>query len=80
MSGFLHGVLEANLVHRRQNRLRGAAVAASGGTNLFLAPGLQYVTRRWVAEAIIQLPVFQNLNGPALEDDFTVSGGFRINF
>jgi len=47
---------------------------------LFAAPGLQYVTRRWIAEAIVQIPVFQDLNGTALKDSFTARAGFRVNF
>ncbi len=78
--GFLYGVLESNLVHKEKSRMGGARVASSGGTSLFVAPGLQYVTQRWIAEAIVQLPVFQDLNGTALRDDFTVRAGFRFNF
>jgi len=78
--GFFYGVLEANLIHRRKNEFSGKKDANSGGTALFLAPGIQYVTRRWVVEAIVQLPVSQSLNGPALEDDFVVRTGFRVNF
>ncbi len=80
ISGFLYGVLEANLIYRARNEIGGVQAANSGGTSLFLAPGLQYVTRRWIAEAIVQLPAFQNLNGTALKDDYTVRAGFRLNF
>ena len=52
----------------------------SGGTTLFLVPGLQYVTRRWIVEAAVQLPVVQDLNGTALENDYIVRAGFRFNF
>jgi outer membrane putative beta-barrel porin/alpha-amylase len=79
-SGFIYGVIEANLVHRARNEIGGIPVANSGGTSLYLAPGLQYVTRRWIAEAIVQLPVVQNLNGTALKDDYAVRAGFRVNF
>jgi hypothetical protein len=78
--GFLYGVLESNLVRQGRNRSGGTDDRDSGGTSLFLSPGLQYVTRRWVAEAIVQLPAFQRLGGTALEDDFTVRTGFRVNF
>ncbi len=44
--GFLYGVLEGNLVHQAKNRASGVRDPNSGGTVLFLAPGLQYVTRR----------------------------------
>lgn len=78
--GFLYGVLEGNLLYRAKNEMGGAKVASSGGTSLFIAPGLQYVTQRWIVEAIIQIPVFQDLNGAALKDNYTVRTGFRLNF
>jgi len=78
--GFLYGVIETNLIHQRKDQINGVSDSNSGGTRLFLSPGLQYVTRRWILEAIVQLPVFQDLNGTALEDDFTVLAGFRVNF
>jgi len=78
--GFLYGVVEGNLIHQRKNEVAGAEDPNSGGTTLFLAPGLQYVTRRWVLEAIVQLPAIQDLNGDALENDYIVSAGFRVNF
>jgi len=51
-----------------------------GGTSLFLSPGIQYVTRRWVVEAIVQLPLVQNRNGLELEDHFMMRAGIRVNF
>jgi len=78
--GFLYGVIETNLIHHGEDRISGARDPDSGGTRLFLSPGLQYVTKRWVLEAIVQLPVVQDLNGTALDDDFTVLAGFRVNF
>jgi len=78
--GFLYGVVETNLIHQGENEIVGVDDPNSGGTTLFLSPGLQYVTRRWVLEAIVQLPVAQDLNGTAIEDDFVVRAGFRVNF
>lgn len=78
--GFLYGVVETNLLHQTKNESGGANDPDSGGTTMFLSPGLQYVSKRWVLEAIVQLPVVQDLNGAALEDDFAVRTGFRANF
>lgn len=78
--GFLYGVIESNLRHRGRNEIGGKKDANSGGTSWFLSPGLQYVTRRWVIEANIQLPVVQDLYGTALEDDYVLRVGFRVNF
>ncbi|MFQ5565129.1 MAG: transporter [Paracoccaceae bacterium] len=78
--GFLYGVVESNLVHQGRNETAGANDPNSGGTSFFLSPGLQYVTKRWIAEAIIQVPLVQDLNGTALGDDFIVRAGIRVNF
>ena len=78
--GFLYVVLESNLVRRGENRVDGARDRDSGGTAWFLTPGVQYVTRRIVVETAVQLPVVQNLNGDALENDFTATVSVRVNF
>lgn len=78
--GFLYAVLEGNLAHRAKNRIEGTADPDSGGTALFISPGIQYVTKRWIVESIMQLPLSQDLNGSALEDDFIVRAGVRLNF
>lgn len=77
---FVYGVVEANLVHQERSRSGGVADLDSGGTTLFVSPGLQYVTKRCVLEAIVQLPVVKDLNGAALESDVMVRAGFRVNF
>lgn len=77
---FLYGVMEANLIHQDENRASGREDPNSGGTTLFLTPGLQYVTRRWIVESALQLPVSQHLNGTALENDFIARLSFRVNF
>lgn len=78
--GFLYGVLEGNLIHRGRNRAGGVDDPNSGGLSLLVLPGLQYVTKRWIAEAGVQIPVVQNLNGTALRNAYTVRAGFRVNF
>lgn len=78
--GFLYGVIETNLSYQEKTRSGGRSDPNSGGTKLFLSPGLQYVTRRWVLEAVVQVPAMQDLNGSALKDDYTVRAGFRVNF
>lgn len=80
LPAFVYGVLEANLIHRGRNEAGGVTDPNSGGTTVFLVPGLQYSSKRWVFEAAVQLPVFQDLNGTALEKDYVVHAGFRVNF
>ncbi len=76
---FIYGVLEANLIHAENNRVGGISDPNSGGTTLFLSPGLQYVTKKWILEAGVQIPVAQDLNGTALKNDYILNVGFRIN-
>jgi len=78
--GFLYGVLEAGLAHRGADEVGGTDDPDSGGTTLTLTPGLQYVTRRWILEAGVGLPVIEDLEGAALGTDFVVRAGFRVNF
>jgi len=77
---FVYVVLESNLVWNGKNRLSGATDINSGGLTWNLAPGLQYVTRRYVLETAVQIPVIQHLNGSALETDWVWTAGFRWNF
>ncbi|MBI4389503.1 MAG: transporter [Nitrospinae bacterium] len=77
---FLYGVLEINLVHAAEDRLGGAGDPDSGGITLFIAPGLQYVTRKWIVEAGVQVPAVQRLNGAALKNDYVLNAGVRFNF
>jgi len=77
---FVYIVLESNLVWNGKNRDMGVTDPDSGGLTWTLAPGLQYVTARFVLETAIQIPTVQNLNGTALESDWTWTAGFRWNF
>ncbi len=77
---FIYGVLETNIIHQKKNRIHETSNPDSGGTSVFLVPGLQYVTKRWIIEFGVQLPVMQNLNGNELKNDFIFHGGIRFNF
>lgn len=78
--GYLYAVVESNMIWQDNNKVFGIRDANSGGTTLYLAPGIQYATKRFILETAVQLPVIQDLNGTALENDFIVTAGFRRNF
>ncbi len=51
----------------------------NGDHELFLSPGIQYVTTRWIFEATVQIPTLQELRHRA-ERDYVVGLGFRVQF
>lgn len=73
-----NGLLELNGRRIGKTRTNGITEGASGGNLLFLSPGAQLITKRFIVEASVQVPVWQNLNGPQLEDDFTAVLSVRI--
>ena len=76
----LVGVLELNGVYNDRDIVSGIEVPDSGGHILYLSPGLQFVTMRYVIEAGVKIPIVQDLYGPQLEEDVSVSLGLRIQF
>ncbi len=80
LPSFLYGNLETNVIWQDQNEMGGAVDVNSGGTTWYIAPGIQYATRRVILEAAVQVPVVQDLNGSALENNFiiTLSSRFSI--
>ncbi len=76
----LNGVLELNGAWSARSRLHGRTVRDSGGSRLFLSPGVQLVALRWILEASLQIPVAQNLRGQQVETDFVTVLSIRIPF
>jgi hypothetical protein len=74
---FVYGVLEAGV--QREARMRGGP-AETGGTWSWIAPGLQWVTRRVVVEGQFEAPVNTSLRRQAPDPDWTVRGGVRVSF
>ncbi|MCH7471408.1 transporter, partial [bacterium] len=44
---------------------------------VFFSPGIQYFTSRWILEAGVQLPVYQDMQAPRPETDYTFVVSFR---
>lgn len=76
---FIYLVAEANGIFSQRSSMNGNTINDSGGHTLFLSPGLQFATKRYILEASIQLPAVQDLNGDQLETDFILTAGFRVN-
>lgn len=79
-SAFIYGVLEISARYYERNRTGGVTNPNSGGFHLLLTPGLQYATRRWIADLGVTVPLIRNLNGSALEPDYAILTSIRVNF
>lgn len=77
---FLFGVIEANVTYLDEDRLFGVDDPNSGGVLVSVSPGVQYAAKRWIAEAAVRIPVVTDLNGSALEPDYSVIASLRVNF
>ncbi len=79
-NAFVFGVLELSANHYKHDRLGGVTDPNSGGFQLYLTSGLQYATRRWIADLGVKVPIVNDLNGTALEPDYSILTSIRINF
>jgi Putative MetA-pathway of phenol degradation len=74
-------VAEAILRHVQKSEVSGTDDGGTGGTVLFLSPGVKVSFAESMAASLaVQLPVIQNLNGDALETDFRLLAGFSYSF
>ena len=79
-TAFVFGVLELSAIHYERNRVSGVTDPNSGGFQLYLTPGLQYSTRRWIADLGVMVPIVNDLHGTALEPDYSILTSIRVNF
>lgn len=74
-------VAEAVLRHVDRSEESGTDEESTGGTVLFLVPGIKVsFAERMAASLGVQLPVVQKLNGDQLETDFRLIAGFSCSF
>ncbi len=77
----LIGLLEVLAVRRTAVSSRGLPVPGTGGTQIFLAPGIQYIaTRRLVVEASFQVPVMTSVGELQVRTKYNFLAGVRWLF
>lgn len=76
----IYAVLEVNGSSQAKAVSDGVDMGDSGGTVVFLSPGVQWVTVRVIYEATVQIPLVENLNGDQVGTDVVASAGVRINY
>ncbi len=77
----LNAILELNGAYAEKDTLDGNRIGTTGGLKLFVSPGIQaIVTDSLLLETGVQIPVYRDLNGPQLAEDFRVTAGLRWRF
>lgn len=77
----LNAYMEVNTVISQRASCDGLVVANSGGSMVFISPGLQWVLHpRFLIETAVQIPAVQELNGTQLAFGSTVNFGVRLLF
>lgn len=71
----LHSPVEFDAVAELNGRYQ-----TDGSHEVFLAPGLQFITENWIVEASVQLPVIQKLAGGAAVTDYRLTLGLRFSW
>lgn len=69
-------IIEANAEWKERQKTGGIRDEHSGGTVLFLSPGLRVSSGRWAAFISVGFPVIQNLEG--IQDDTKLRASFGI--
>ena len=79
-SGFLFAVLETNMTHQRRARSVESNEPNTTETQWSISPGMQYVTQRWILDLALTIPVNGATIINAVEPEYRVLSGIRINF
>jgi len=73
-------VLELTYTDVESDRRNGGGVADSGGHLLTAAPGVKFARQSFMLEALVQLPVSEDLNGNQLDRGIGMLAGLRYLF
>lgn len=73
-------VLELNGEWHAKEATQGVKDENSGGTTIFVAPGLRLSFDQWSSFVSWQIPVLKDLNGVQSEPDWRISTGVFVSF
>jgi len=76
----IYASLEANLINVAQDQAAGVVQPNTGGTSLFVDPGIIYTTAQWGVVLSALLPAMQQLNGSAPLIHYEILLLFRWSF
>lgn len=76
----INGFLELNGIWSAKHKQNSSELDNTGGHELLLSPGIQYVYYNYLIEASVQIPIVKALNGSQLSTEYAFNLGFRTLF
>lgn len=73
-------VLELNSEYTEHSEQSGISLANSGGTELFISPGMYWTYRAATIKTGVQIPFYTNLNGSQDQSDYRATIAFEWQF
>ena len=73
-------LFEINGETRGKTKVAGNSEPHSGGSTIYLAPGIRLSSSSWTGFLSLGIPVLENLNGVQTEVDYRVAGGMSFTF
>jgi hypothetical protein len=73
-------VLELNGETRRKNKISGQSEQHSGGTTVFVSPGLRATMGQFGGFISVGLPIIENMNGKQTDIDARVIAGLSLSY
>lgn len=70
---------ELNWISTQKSTIGGSTIDNSGGDQLFVSPGFFFTYRNWAVKGGVQIPVFQNLNGDQVKDNYRFALAFELH-
>ena len=73
-------MVELNAEHTQNSRKNNISLVNTGGTELFISPGIIWAYRNIALKGGVQLPIYRNLNGTQKKTDYRLKFALDINF
>jgi hypothetical protein len=73
-------MVELNTEYTQRSEQNNISLADTGGTEIFLSPGMIWAYRNFAVKSGVQLPVYNNLNGNQSTSDYRAKFALEMNF
>lgn len=73
-------MLELNAEYTEKSETNGLSLTNTGGTELFISPGIFWTLRNFAIKSGVQIPIYDDLNGAQTASDYRANLTFEFHF